>query len=98
MPDDEPSEEIYQTFSTLIGNYHAKERIDDKHFKIATDFIANLQQIIETKTGNKLELQPFGSLKSGFGSRTSDFDLCITQLDENTIDEVSLIDKFKYYF
>jgi DNA polymerase sigma len=83
------AENIYDIFTNLIAQHFEKQRLDEKSVKNAMRFIRELEQIILAKTGHSLELQPFGSLKSGFGTRESDFDLCIKRLEEDSIDTVS---------
>jgi terminal uridylyltransferase len=56
-----------------------------KHAKVAQKFIDCLSSIILVRKGIQAYLQPFGSLKSGFGTRKSDLDLCI----KLTTDEIT---------
>lgn len=73
---------LLQNLSMLIEDHYVHNRIRDEDQKRAEDFINELQNIIVSKLGYLIELHQFGSFKSGFGSRTSDFDLCIANFSK----------------
>jgi hypothetical protein len=77
---------IYEPLSHIINKLYCEKRADSMYTNKAFKFIKKLESLISSKTGQDVQLHPFGSLISGFGSNSSDLDLCI-KLSGNTVDD-----------
>jgi DNA polymerase sigma len=85
---------MHNIFSNLIDYHFKQERITEDQINAATKFIDRLENIIFVRKGIVVKLEPFGSLKSGFGTRNSDIDLCISFSKNKLETEVELVRSF----
>lgn len=74
--------------SNFINKLYFKTRIDTAFMNKALNFVNKIETLISSKTGQEVKLEMFGSLISGFGSCSSDLDLCIKLSGNIVADEV----------
>lgn len=73
---------IQDILSNVIQRYYSNEQITSEHVQNAEQFVSQLETIVLKHANISIKIQPFGSLKSGFGTKRSDLDLCIMLLDD----------------
>jgi len=87
--------EVNKKLTSAIESHYAAEKIDNGHAKEAHGFIEWLERIVKREASYDVKLEPFGSLISGFGTKTSDFDLCVKHPNDECFTMEDGIDALK---
>lgn len=71
-------EPVFEKFTQILGDEYDAKKVTQERLEKLNKFTADLQEKLRTELNEpSIRLDPFGSLLSGFGSNTSDLDMCL---------------------